>query len=168
MVPGGAVLQVISTRELWISAWVDETAMSALAAGQPARVIFRSEPEKSYVGEVARLGRQVDPETREFLVDVQVKELPANWAIGQRADVHVTTGEKAVATAVELRALHYRQGQPGVFVAEGGRARWRPVTLGARGRDRVEVARGLTPGNRIAVPRDPKRALTDGIRIAAR
>ncbi len=166
VVPGGSVLQVVSTQELWISAWVDESAMSGLAPGQPARVVFRSEPEKTYAGEVVRLGRQVDPEAREFLVDVRVNELPANWAIGQRADVRITTGEKAGTLGIDARAVQYRDRQPGVFVAENGRARWRPITPGARGGNRLEVTRGLAAGEHIVLPRDAKQALKDGARVA--
>jgi HlyD family secretion protein len=51
VVPGSSILQLISTNELWVSAWVDETAAAALRTGQPARVVFRSEPApKSYPG----------------------------------------------------------------------------------------------------------------------
>jgi HlyD family secretion protein len=64
-VPGSAILSLISTEELWITAWVDETEMSRVAVGQPARVLFRSQPNQTYPGEVSRLGRQTDRETRE-------------------------------------------------------------------------------------------------------
>ena len=94
VVPGASVLQLVATNEIWVSAWVDETAMAGLRAGQPARVVFRSEPGKRYAGEVARLGREADRETREFVVDVRVKELPENWTIGQRAEVFIETGRK--------------------------------------------------------------------------
>ena len=39
VVPGSSLLQMISTNELWISAWVDETAMARLATGEVARVV---------------------------------------------------------------------------------------------------------------------------------
>ena len=87
VVPGSSVLQIIATNDLWISAWMDESAMPRLTNGQKARVVFRSEPARSFPGEVARLGRQMDRETREFIVEVSVKVLPANWAVGQRAEV---------------------------------------------------------------------------------
>ena len=48
VVPGSEILQVISTDQMWVSAWVDETAMASLAVGQPARVVFRSEPEQTF------------------------------------------------------------------------------------------------------------------------
>lgn len=82
---------MISLDELWVSAWVDETAIARVAPGQPARVVFRSEEGRSYPGVVARLGRETDRETREFLVDVRVTELPKNWTIGQRAEVFIQT-----------------------------------------------------------------------------
>ena len=91
-VPGSAVLTLISMEELWISAWVDETMMSKLAVQQPARIVFRSLPDRSYPGTVVRLGKQADRETREFIVDVQLKELPDNWAVGQRVEVFIQTG----------------------------------------------------------------------------
>lgn len=91
LVPGAALMELISLNELWVSAWVDETEMPRLAPGQTASVVFRSEPGKSYPGIVARLGREADRETREFLVDVRVEQLPANWAVGQRAEVFIQT-----------------------------------------------------------------------------
>jgi len=89
LLPGGALMEIISLKELWISAWVDESFMAKVAPGQKARVVFRSEPGRDYPGEVSRLGRESDRETREFLVNVRVTELPKNWAIGQRAEVYL-------------------------------------------------------------------------------
>ena len=74
-VPGSSVLGLISTDELWVVAWVDETEMSRLEIGQPAQVLFRSEATNEFAGEVARLGREADRETREFIVEVRVNSL---------------------------------------------------------------------------------------------
>ena len=166
VVPGSAILEVIATNEVWVAAWVDETAMSALAPGQAARVVFRSEPTKRYAGAVARLGRETDRETREALVDVRVQELPANWTIGQRAEVFIETGRRQEALAVPAGFVQWRSGQPGVFVREQGRARWRGVTLGLRGREKVEVAQGLAEGEEVVKPANPQQELTDGQRVS--
>lgn len=112
VVPGSSILQLIATNELWASAWVDETAAAALAVGQPARVVFRSEPERSYAGAVARLGRETDRETREFLVDVRLEALPVNWTIGQRAEVFIETGRKSDALFVPEHFLTCKEGDP--------------------------------------------------------
>ena len=89
LVPGATLMELISLDELWIRAWVDETEMPRLAKGQKARVVFRSEPQKNYPGVVSRLGREMDRETREFIVDVRVEQLPVDWAVGQRAEVYI-------------------------------------------------------------------------------
>lgn len=168
VVPGGSLLQLISTNEIWVSAWVDETAMAGLATGQVARVVFRSEPSKNYPGEVARLGRETDRETREFLVDVRVKELPKNWAAGQRAEVFIETGRKSEALIIPQRFVQWRQGKAGVFVNERGKAKWREITLGLRGRETVEILQGLTAGEPVVGTREAKQPpLTDGQRISA-
>jgi HlyD family secretion protein len=165
VVPGSSLLQLISTNELWISAWVDETAMASLATGQLARVVFRSEPAREYPGRVARLGREADRETREFLVDVRVDELPANWAVGQRAEVFIETGRKTDVLTLPQPFVQWREGRPGVLVHERGRAAWRPVSLGGRGRGVVEVTQGLSPGDQVIRPPDARQTLRAGGRV---
>ena len=166
VVPGGSLLQLISTNEIWVSAWVDETAMPGLATGQTARVVFRSEPAKHYPGTVARLGRETDRETREFLVDVRVTELPKNWTVGQRAEVFVETGRKSEALVIPQGFVQWRAGQPGVFVNDHGQAKWRTVTLGLRGREMVEITQGLSAGEQLVKAGEPKQELIAGQRVS--
>ena len=169
VVPGASLLQIVATNEIWVSAWVDETALPGLQAGQAARVVFRSLPAKNYVGEVARLGREVDRETREFVVDVRVKELPENWAIGQRAEVFIRVGHKSDVVLAPAPFVHWRGGTAGVFVHDRGKARWRDVTLGLRGLGSLEVIQGLSDGEQIVRPmQGRKQPLADGQRVAAK
>lgn len=150
VVPGSSILQVISTNEIWVAAWVDETAAAALQPGQPARVVFRSEPEREFPGEVVRLGRETDRETREFLVDVRVRELPRNWTVGQRAEVSVETAREAQVLRVPERFVHWREGRSGVWVVRDRRVEWREVTLAGGDRTHRVVRDGLQPGERVA------------------
>lgn len=146
VVPGTAILEVISTDELWVSAWVDETAMGRLAVSQPARIVFRSAPDTSLPGKVVRLAPQTDRETREFLVDVGVAQLPKTWAVGQRAEVYIETGRHTEVLTIPQRLVSWRNGKAGVLVDQAGKAQWQSVTLGLRGRENVEVTEGLTMG----------------------
>ena len=165
VVPGGSILTMISTEQLWISAWVDETEMAMLKQEQPARVVFRSEPDRSFPGSVVRLGREVDRETREFVVDVRVPELPFNWAVGQRAEVYIETDRKRSAVLLPAKYVVRRDDQTGVFIDQNGHAEWRPLTLGLRSTDTVEVSEGLQPGETVVIPSDPRNRLRDGQRI---
>ncbi len=167
-VPGSPILTLISTAELWISAWVDETEMSRLKVDQPARVVFRSEPDREFTGKVYRLGREADRETREFVVDVRILELPANWAVGQRADVFIETERKPEVTVLPPGFVVWRDNEPGVFLNANGSAEWRPLVLGLRRHDMVEVVRGVEPGELVILPLDGKATLRTGGRIHSR
>ncbi len=165
VVPGSAMLTLISTEELWISAWVDETQMSGLRVGQSARVVFRSEVEHPYPGEVARLGREADRETREFIVDVRILDLPENWAVGQRAEVYIESARKDSVTLLPAELIQMQDSQQGVFVDVDGKAKWRVVTIGLRSAELVEVVDGLEAGDVVVKPVKAV-ALRDGRRVS--
>jgi HlyD family secretion protein len=162
-VPGSEILQLISTEQMWISAWVDETAMSSLSVGQPARVVFRSDPNRPCSGTVARMAPLADRETREFRVDIAVEELPKSWALGQRAEAYIQTATKDQATLVPVAAITWQKGKPGLFVSSGGHAQWRNLSLGLRGSGSVEVIKGVSAGEQVIWLRDLKESpLTEG------
>ncbi|WDQ17139.1 efflux RND transporter periplasmic adaptor subunit [Rhodopirellula sp. P2] len=165
VVPGSSILTLISTEELWIRAWVDETQMSKLDSGQAGRVVFRSEPEQSYSAEVARLGREADRETREFIVDVRVLELPRNWAVGQRAEAFITVAEPQEVPLVPKSFLVRREGRDGVFVDDNSTATWRAVTLGSDTADAIGIIQGLEVGEVIVKPVSPSGSLADGRKV---
>jgi HlyD family secretion protein len=167
VVPGSPALTLVSLEEIWISAWVDETEMARLRVAQPARVVFRSEPDRSFQGEVARLGREADRETREFVVDVRVLDLPENWAVGQRAEVYIETDRKSPVTLLPTSFVLWRDGVPGVFCKVGDHARWRPVTLGLQSRETAEIAEGLTPGDVVVMATVGKSPALEGRRVVA-
>ncbi len=160
IVPGAAIFVLVSTKELWISAWVDESAMSALSPGQSARVVYRSESLQQYPGKVVRLGKEVDRETREFHVDVGVDTLPANWGVGQRAEVYIEINRKPDATHVPVRAVARSKGKAGVYVVNNGRTLWREVSTGLRGVEKVEITKGLSAHELVITAPDPSQ-LTD-------
>jgi len=165
VVPGSPILQLISLDELWVSAWVDETEMDQLHDDQPAKIVFRSQPTEAFEGVVARLGKQSDRETREFTVDVRALKLPATWAIGQRAEVYIETARVEDCVWVPPVFLSKQGAQQGVYVHDGGVAKWRAVKLGIEGRKRVEVLEGLASGEVIVKPSQPTAKLADGRKV---
>ncbi len=166
---GSSVLQLVSLSEMWITAWVDETELARLADGQPARVVFRSEPASEYPGTVSRVGREADRETREIVVDVRVEGLPANWAVGQRAEVYIRVDRRENAVTLPAALVLVRDGKTGVMVDDGGKARWREIAVSLRGREIVEITSGLSPGDTVVSPASPGAGpLRDGRRITTR
>lgn len=152
VVPGAPVFDLIDPQVVWVSAWVDESRMAEIRRDQPARIVFRSEPEVEYPGRVARVGREVDRETREYVVDVFVDRLPSAWALGQRADVHIRTGSRRDVVVVPPRYVTWVEGGAGVFREIDGVARWTPVETGIRGREGLEILGGLGIGDVVFAP----------------
>jgi HlyD family secretion protein len=164
VVPGSSIFLLISTGELWIRAWVDETDMAKLSPDQPARIVFRSEPGRPYPGKLVRLGRETDRETRQFVVDVQVNSLPANWSVGQRAEVYIQSARKTDTLLVPARLLLRDKAGVGLYVLAGGKASWRPLKTGLRATEAVEVLEGLAPGDTVIAPAGSQE-IRDGKRV---
>jgi RND family efflux transporter MFP subunit len=166
VVPGASIYQLISTKDIWVSAWVDESFMAAVKPGQKAGIVFRSEPGKDYAGPVIRVSPEVDRETREFLVDVAMDQLPRRWAVGQRAEVFIVTGRKDNVVLIPSKMIRWRDGRPGVMVNEGGKASWRNLELGMTGRDSVEVANGLAENEAVVMASEAQaKKLQPGRRV---
>jgi HlyD family secretion protein len=164
VVPGTSIFLLVSPKEMWISAWVDESSMAGLNTGQSARVAFRSEPKNPYSGKVVRVGKEVDRETREFRVEVGVDTLPTNWAVGQRAEVYIEKARKSEVLTIPLKAVVWQKGKSGVYVAVNGRAWWKEVLTGLQGIDKVEITQGLSKGD-IVITGPHTHQLTDGQRV---
>jgi HlyD family secretion protein len=117
-----------------------------------AVVSFNSDPQHPIAGRVRLLHREVDPATREFSVDIALASLPRNWALGQRATVLVRAAGETPVLGISHGFLARRDGRPGVWLNEGGRARWRAVTLGMPAGEEVEIVAGLAPGDIVLDP----------------
>ncbi len=168
VVPGSPMLGLVATDNMEVHAWIDETVMARLHVGQPARIRFRSAPNVDITATVARLSREVDRETREFIVDVRLQQLPGTWAVGQRADVFIEVARAADAVAVPVAFVRHTPEGVGVFVDIDGTAQWRPLTIGCRGREFFEATAGVSAGDTLLARATPAhRALTDGARVAA-
>jgi len=100
---------------------------------------------------------------------VQFSDPPAQWAIGQRAEVHIRTAAAEGVVSLPWRLLRTREGVEGVWLDDHGRALWRPLTLGLRGLEAVAVTAGLAAGDVVVVPTGGAAAtLREGQRIGDR
>ena len=167
VVPGTPIFRIADTQKLWVAAMVDEQQAGLLRPGQPARIAFRARGGEWFPGRLDRLAREADRVTEEREADVTVDRLPPEWFIGAKADAYIETARKGDALQIPGGALVPRGDTRGVFVAERGRARWKPVQVGLAGRDTVEITGGLDAGAWVvADPFAVKKALADGQRVA--
>jgi len=143
---GTPVYTLVSTKKFWVRVWVDETALGFLAPGQDAHVEFRSVPGRAFAGRVDRVGRTVDQQTHELLVDIELLDLPTRFAVGQRADAVIRPDGAA---ALRVPRSYAPSSGAAFWVERGGRAVAVPARLGRVGEDYVEVLDGLQEGDRV-------------------
>jgi len=123
---------------------VPERDYARLGVGQRATLTTDTHPGRTFEGRVARIAPVFRSSTRqarvELLVDNAGEELKPGMFI--RATLELERIEDA--TIVPFDALTQRDTRTGVFVVEpdgagGERVAWRPVEVGVRDGDRVEV-----------------------------
>ncbi len=167
VVPGASIFRLISLQELWVSAWVEESAIAGIKLNQPAKIIFRSEPGKTLEGQVVRIGKMVDRETREFQVDVMVEKLPESWAVGQRAEALIESKSSSDVLSVPSSSLTWKKNETGVYRIEGNKIFWNPVETGMKGITGIEVTQGLKEGM-VIVRNAQIVGLRDGQRVSVK
>jgi multidrug efflux pump subunit AcrA (membrane-fusion protein) len=110
----------------------------------PQQVQIRVEayPEKVFEGFISRVNPTVDPLSRTFQIEAAVRNESRQLKAGGFAKAAVLTRVDPQARTVPLDAVVTFIGSSRVFVAEGGKARVVPVTLGVTGRDTYKNADG--------------------------
>ncbi|MBL0213404.1 MAG: efflux RND transporter periplasmic adaptor subunit [Myxococcales bacterium] len=162
---GTTVLRVVDTDRVFVNAWIDETVLADVHEGQPAQIV---RPGSATVpGIVKRVGWEADRQTHELLVEVTPSASLGRVAIGQRADVWITTQTKAAVVRVPAEFL--QRDADGTFcdVDRDGRIAVARVQVGLVGRDVVEITRGLQPGDTVLAPTKLGGTLAEGRRWKA-
>lgn len=156
MNPGEALFTLVDPASVWIQAFVDEARAGDLAVDQPAAVRLRSRPGTVFSGRVARVGLENDRVGEERRVHVACTDCPAEFHLGEQAEVEITTRRLAEALLVPETALRMVAAAEAIaWIALDGRLAEARLRLGARLLDgRVEVVGGLPAGAAVVVARD--------------
>lgn len=158
--PGAPLFTVADVSVLFAEGQVGEAEARFLRPGLPARIWAGTSPQ---TGQVDSLSPAADPRTRSVTVKVR---LPGGLSppLGSYAQVEIPVAS-AEAPVIPLEALAERSGRRGVFVAEGGVARFREVVLGLDDGRRAEVLSGVREGEAVIVT--GLHRLEDGSRVEA-
>ena len=149
--PGVSIMDIVDTSAIWASVWVDETQIAHLKNGLGADVIFRTLPQQRFAGKVCRLWRETDRETREYKVDIALEKLPPNWTLGQRLEVFVKVDAPRMCVNIPVGLVSWKNNTPFVLCIVDGKITERPVKLGIRGQNKVEILSGLQAGDKIVM-----------------
>lgn len=142
---GEPVFSIIDPKSVWVLAYVDETKAGEIALDQPAEIVLRSQPGRRLAGHVARLQPESDRVNEERKIEVAFERIPADFNLGEQAEVYITTVHLAAARLVPQSAIEDLAKNSGtIWTLDDGRLQRRRVALGHRLLDgRYEIVGGL-------------------------
>ncbi|MCX6340475.1 MAG: efflux RND transporter periplasmic adaptor subunit [Candidatus Aureabacteria bacterium] len=146
-----AVALVVDIDRVKVHLDVPEKYLPQLLLGQKARVGVEAYPGEVFTGTVTRISPIVETETRTAPIEISIDNPGHRLKPGMFASINLVLEEKKNVPAVMKEAIMGRKPSTYVFVVNGGVARMRDVTLGIGENDRIEVLKGLTAGDLVAV-----------------
>ena len=156
VVPGQAVLELVSLEQLYVSAPIDERDAGRLKLGLPARVTLDSYAGVEWPGAITRISPVVETakeQNRTLEIEIDLKPDPTRPQPrpGMTADVEVVLARRVA--AVRIPTLAVAEGRR-VLVAERGRAAYRTIGVGLRNWQWTEVTSGLGRGEHVITTLD--------------
>jgi len=144
--PGKPLLDMEDSTGLRLEADVPEAVVGKLTLGDqlPVRI---SALEKELAGVVSEIAPAADPNSRTFLVKLDLPNMPGLRA-GQFGRVAMPVGETR-ALRVPASAVVRRGQMEMVFIVSNGKAQLRLVKTGERIGDEVELVAGVSAGEQI-------------------
>ena len=150
---GDPLYKTADLSDMWLVAQVQEQDLGAVRPGQIARVTFVAFPGRTFEGQVDFIYPTLSADTRTARVRIVLANPDGALRAAMFANVQIgaSAGGEPVLSVPNSAVLDSGTRQV-VLVARGeGRFEPRPVQLGIRGDDWVQILEGIKPGDRVVV-----------------
>jgi RND family efflux transporter MFP subunit len=162
---GTELFRLVRDGRLELNAEVPETQLALVRAGMPATVTSDQLGQAS--GSVRIVTPQVNVQSRVGIARITLAS-PGGFRPGMFAKGEINVGDQAVVVVPSVSVV-YRDNKPGVFVLGGqSTVAFRPIVIGSRTKDSVEVSSGLNAGESIVVQGAGFLADKDRVRVVAK
>jgi cobalt-zinc-cadmium efflux system membrane fusion protein len=147
---GTVLFRVVDARQVQVAGQVREADLARARQAKAAELEVPGHDARVPVGRLTSLGRVLDPATRTVPIAFALDNGTLGLAVGQAVFLHLLLDEAVAQPVVPTSALVDDAGRPIVFVQREGEAfERRPVTLGARAGNVVQVTSGVKAGERV-------------------
>jgi multidrug efflux pump subunit AcrA (membrane-fusion protein) len=137
---------------------VDETERGRLGLGQAVSVQFDAIPDRQFTGRLEQISTIASldfnggwPFPLNFNLRIALDQQDPRLKPGLTARVTVVVYRVPDAITIPVQAMIQKTGQTVVYVWAGTKFREQAIAIGRTSRDRVLVAKGLNPGDRVAL-----------------
>ncbi len=150
--PGETILRLADLSQVWLVANVPASVAGSVATGQRASFQSPTLPGQTFEGQVTFVQPVIDPLTRTLAVRVELPNPTGVLRPGLFGDVTLTRATSAAVLTVPRSAVLDSGTRQLVLVQVAeGRFEPRPVVLGERSGDVVEIREGVREGERVVV-----------------
>jgi Cu(I)/Ag(I) efflux system membrane fusion protein len=149
---GTAIYRIADLSTVWVIADVYEQDLARIKVGDAALVTIDAFPQQRFEARVSYLYPTLDAPTRTTPVRLELANREGLLRPGMFAHVELATAGAAPRLTVPKSAvIDSGERQVVLEVLGAGRFQPRPVKLGLRGRDEVEILEGLAAGSEVVV-----------------
>lgn len=159
--PGAPIAELPDVSSLRVSARADEIERGRLALKETINAQLDAIPDRQFTGQIEQISTiaTIDfsagwPFPRNFNLEIALDQADARLKPGMTAQLSVIVDRVPDALTIPVQASFQKSGQTVAYVWEGSKFQERVIEIGRRNRDRILVARGLRPGDRVAL-KDP-------------
>lgn len=147
---GGKLMTIVNNSQVFATANIYEKDLNQIALGQKVNVKVDSLRDRTFSGQITRIGSVVEGETRIIPVQAQLDNVDRQLKPGMFAQLEVLTDQTPKAIlAIPHVAVVEAKGKQLVYIQNGDAYQSAEVKLGQISGNMVEVKSGLFDGDRI-------------------
>jgi RND family efflux transporter MFP subunit len=163
---GTKVASVMRVDSLRIELTVPEQYVSGVEVGRAVTFEVDAYPEETFTGQVRFVAPSLNSDTRALTIEAVVPNADGRLKPGFFATARIEQAKASPGILVPAAAVRTVAGTARVFVVDGDRVEERIVMTGQVVGDTVEIADGLTAGERVVA--SGVDTLVDGVRVVVR
>jgi len=168
--PGDTIAKVGRLDRVHVIVYVDEPDLGRLAIGMPVSITWDAMPGRQWKGAVDKLPTQVVSLTNSTRqvgeVSCDVRNPDHDLLPGTNINAEIQSKVVPDALVIPKQALRRDGAQYGVLLLNSDeRVVWRPVQLGVSSFTTVQLVKGVSDGDSVALPMD--KPIKDGARVEA-
>jgi RND family efflux transporter MFP subunit len=161
---GTPLLVLIQPDPIKLKFSVPERETGRLALGQDVTFGVEAFPGRQFRGKISVIYPSIEEKTRTLTVEALVPNGGAALKPGLFAKVTLFTGPERGTVVVPITSLLYEGEKVRVFVVEGDRASERPVKIGSKYGEAMEIIEGLREGEKVVLA--GQQNLSEGAKVA--
>lgn len=148
---GSPMVTIINTNSMDIKLKVTESVVSTIVPGAQAQISVKSAGIENIEGNVATVSPSKDSVTGLFEVTINVPNADGVLKGGMFADVTIVTEKYDDMLCVPTKAIITENDKSYIYVANGGNAVKKEVTLGVSDEENTQILTGVAEGESVVV-----------------